>query len=114
MHKQLGKITSVHFGKGGYQDCQFGLFINLEFIGSGCCAQIVSGWDAASMPRSEYAKWTEEDRSKGHDELCRKVSQLIKDAQVDHVQQLINKPVEATFDSPFGQLTDWRILTEVI
>jgi hypothetical protein len=47
--------------------------------------------------------------------MCRKVSQLLKDAKVDSVDQLLGKPIEAEFDQGgCGQLKDWRILKEVL
>jgi hypothetical protein len=114
MHKELGKISKVSFGKGGYQESQFGLFLQFSFKGSGVNTSVDSGWDAATMECSENARWGESDRSKGHDDLCRKVSHLLKDANVDSVDKLEGKPIECTFDSPCGKLTDWRILTEVL
>ena len=114
MDKQLGKISAARFGKGGYQECQFGLFLTFDFNGSGCGACVVSGWDSASMECSDHCEWSESDRAKGHDDVCRKVSQLLKDAKIESVDELKGKPIEATFDSLLGKLTDWRILTEVL
>jgi len=115
MRKELGKISKVTFGKGGYQECQFGLFIHFEFKGSGCFTSVESGWDAESIKHSDNCKWSEQDRANGHDELCRKVSKILKDAKVDSVHELEGKPIEAQFDEVgFGTLKDWRILTEVL
>ena len=115
METRLGKIRKVTFGKGGYQECQFGLFLHFDFGGSGCFASVDAGWDAATMECTERCKWSEEDRSKGHDKLCRKLSQILKDAKVDSVHELEGKPIEAQFDKVgFGTLKDWRILTEVL
>jgi hypothetical protein len=115
MEKRLGKIAKVTFGKGGYQDAQFGLSLCFDFDGSRCQTQIGSAWDAATIDCSSHCKWSEEDRAKGHDEMCRKVSQLLKDAKVDSVDQLLGKPIEAEFDQGgCGQLKDWRILKEVL
>ena len=115
METRLGKISKVTFGKGGYHEVQFGLFINLEFKGMDCYTSIISGWDAESLLPVEGCVWSEEDRSKGHDEICRKISKLLKDAKVESVHELKGKPIQATFeDGGFGQLKDWRILTEVL
>lgn len=115
METKLGKISKVTFGLGGYQEAQFGLFIYLEFKPSGCTTAIISGWDTESIEHSEGCQWSEEDRAKGHDDLCRKISKLLKDAKVKSVHELKEKPIEATFeDGGFGKLKDWRILTEVL
>ena len=115
METRLGKITKATFGKGGHQECQFGLFLHFAFVGYGCFTSVDAGWDAATMECTKHCKWSEEDRSKGHDELCRKLSQILEDAGVDSVHQLEGKPIEAQFDEVgTGTLKDWRILTEVL
>lgn len=111
MEKRLGKITSVRFGLGGYQDACLGLSVSLG-DGSWGVGDFKGTWDAESIKRSEYTKWTEEDRSKGYDETMRFVSKLLKEAKVDSVDKLKDIPVEVTFDG--NMLKEWRILTEVI
>ena len=111
MEKRLGKITSVRFGLGGYQDACLGLSVSLG-DGSWGVGDFKGTWDAESIKRSEYAKWTEEDRSKGYDETMRFLSKLLKEAKVDSVDKLKDVPVEVTFDG--NVLKEWRILTEVI
>jgi hypothetical protein len=98
MEKKLGKITSVKFGLGGYQDAMLGLSVGLG-DGSWGVGDFKGMWDAESVKRSDYTKWTEEDRSKGYDETMRYLSTLLKDAEV-------------TFDGVM--LKEWRILTEVL
>jgi len=49
LEKQLMKISSCRFGLGGYQDCQFGLFLNFESKGTGVSAFITGGWDYESI-----------------------------------------------------------------
>lgn len=112
LKSKLGKIESVTFGRGGYQDAMFGLAVTLTMKGSGVNDFVGGAWDPATMPRSERAQWTEEDRSNELVEMCRKVSKLLSDANVDDVTKLVGKPVEVTFEGSL--LKSWRILTEVI
>ena len=111
MEKKLGKITSVRFGLGGYQSACLGLTVTLGTDGWSV-GDFKGTWDAESIKRSEYTKWTEEERSKGYDETMRYLSKLLKDAKVDSVDKLKDVPVEVTFDG--NMLKEWRILTEVI
>lgn len=111
MEKRLGKITSVRFGHGGYQDAMLGLSITLG-DGSWGVGDFKGNWDAELIKHTEHTKWTEEDRSKGYDETMRFISKLLKEANVDTVDKLKDIPVEVTFDG--NLLKEWRILTEVI
>ena len=111
MEKRLGKIASVRFGLGGYQDACLGITVTLT-DGSWAVGDFKGTWDAESIKRNEYTKWTEEDRSKGYDETMRFISKLLKEAKVDSVDKLKDIPVEVTFDG--NLLKEWRILTEVL
>lgn len=111
MEKRLGKIESIRFGVGGYQDCQLGVHVTLG-NGSWGVGDSRSVWDPERIKCSEHAKWTEEDRDKGMTEVMRYLSTLLKDAKVDSVDQLKGKPVEVTFEG--NLLKEWRILTEVL
>lgn len=111
MRTELGKIMSVSFGIGGYQDCMLGLHVTLggESWGVGSTQ---SAWDAERIKHSEHCKWTEEDRSKQYDQIMRYVSSLLKQAKVDSVDKLKGIPVEVTFDG--NVLNSWRVLSEVL
>tara|TARA_B110000503_G_scaffold116513_1_gene175705 strand:+ start:3123 stop:3458 length:336 start_codon:yes stop_codon:yes gene_type:complete len=111
MEKKLGKIEKVSFGLGGYQNVQLGISLTLG-NGTWGVGDFKGDWDAESIKRSEYTQWTEEDRSKSYDETMRYVSKLLKEAKVDSVDKLKDKPIEATFDG--NTLKEWRILTEVL
>ncbi len=111
MEKQLGKLSKVKFGLGGYQGVQFGLSVTIEGKGWGV-GDFKGGWDCENIKHTEHTKWTEEDRAKTHDELIRYISKLLKDAKVDSVDKLEGIPVEATMDG--NMLKEWRILTEVL
>lgn len=107
--KYLGKISSVSFGKGGYQDCMFGLTLSFEMSGGGISAFINGGW---TLERSPDAKWTEEDRSRQQAEMVKKMIQIMKDAKVDEVYKLKGIPVEVTVENM--TFKDFRILKEVL
>lgn len=112
MSKKLGKIQSVRFGFGGYQDGQFGLSLTLGGKSWGVQTFIGGAW-CLSIKVTEYTKWTEQDRDSEYAEMCRKIDKLMSDAKVDDVAKLKNIPIEAEFDDS-RTLKDWRILTEVI
>ena len=111
METKLGKLENVKFGLGGYQDACLGLTVTISGDGWGVCDN-KSTWDVSQIECSDSCKWTEEDRSKGYDEIMRFVSSLLSDAKVSSVDLLNGKPVEAIFDGMM--LKSWRILTEVI
>jgi len=111
METKLGKLSNVNFGLGGYQDACLGISVTISGDGWGV-GDNKSAWDANQIKCSDRCKWTEEDRSKGYDDVMRYVSDLLSAAKVSHVNDLNGKPVEATFDEM--TLKSWRILTEVI
>lgn len=112
VEKLLGKIASIHFGLGGYQDVQLGLSVSLE--GNGWCTNTFIGiWDYSYIPSPiELHKWTEEDRTNNLIKVNRRISELLKQAKVPTIDKLKNIPIEATFECE--TLKDWRILTEVL
>ncbi len=111
MEKKLGKIESVRFGHGGYQDACIGLSVTLG-NGSWGVGDFKGAWDPEKIKRSEHTKWTEKERSENLVDLMWFVSKLLKEAKVDSVDKLKNIPVEVTFDGMM--LKEWRILTEVL
>ncbi len=111
MDRRLGKIEKVSFGLGGYNSSMLGISFTLG-NGSWGVGDFKGYWDAQQIEWSKHAKWTEEDRSKSYDETLRYISKLLKEAKVDSVDALKNKPIEATFDGNI--LKEWRILTEVL
>jgi len=114
MHKRLGKIKKCWVGIGGYQDAMLGIFFSLEFGSLGCHTE-KAWWDPNLIECSERAKWTEEDRSRHHDEVMRYISELLKAAKKQDVCDLAGTPIEAEFEGGgFGSFKKFRILTEVI
>ena len=111
MEKRLGKIQSIKFGIGGYQDAMIGLHITLGSTGWGV-TDTKSAWDAETVQHTEHCKWTEKDRDAQYAEILRYVSKLLNEANVTNVNDLKGKPVEVTFNG--NLLKEWRILTEVL
>jgi hypothetical protein len=111
--KELMKIRSVSFGLGGYQGCQFGLFLDFEQKGgSGVSDFVTGGWDYQSIKVDEYTKWTEKERDHEMTLMCKTISKILSAAKVNDVQHLKGKPVEVVIEG--NMLKSWRILEEVI
>lgn len=112
VEKLLGKIASIHYGLGGYQDVQLGLSVSLEGKGWGTNT-FIGIWDYSHIPSpTDVYKWTEGDRTNKLIEVNRKISELLKQAKVSTIDQLKGIPIEARFEC--NTLKDWRILTEVL
>jgi len=111
MEKKLGKIQSVEFGIGGYQDAMIGIHVTLGGDGWGV-GHSTSEWDANIIDCTEHSKWTEADRSRKYDEIIRYISGLLKQAKVGSVDKLKGIPIECTFDG--NLLKGWKILEEVL
>ena len=112
MNKELGKIKSVRFGIGGYQDAQIGVFFSLQIGHSSGVSDNRSGWDSNIIKCDERSQWTEVDRSETYNKIVRYVSDLLAAAKVDSIDDLVNIPIELTMDNM--TLKSWRILTEVL
>ena len=110
MRKQIGKIQAISFGMGGYQDAMIGISVTLG--SNKDCWGVGDFKGAFGRERSEYAKWTEEDRIKQLGEMVMWAHKLMQQANVENLNDLVDKPVEVTFDG--NRLKSWRILTEVI
>jgi hypothetical protein len=108
----LGKITATRFGRGGYQDCQFGLEVALSSKSGDCLDFVSGGWDYEQISPTETSEWTEDDRATSMSSMCRSVSRILESARVSDVSGLKGKPVEIVFEN--NQLKSWRILTEVL
>jgi len=105
---ELGKISYIALGYGGYQDAMIGLTVCLEGKGWGT-NDFIGTW---AGKRSEGAKWTEQDRDTTFAGIINKVETLLKQTKVQSLERLNGKPVECTFDDQ--RLVSWRILEEVL
>lgn len=109
---KLGKIISVSFGYGGYENACLGLTIVLGSEKAWVTQEFSGTWDSELYKPTEYTEWTEEDRDRTYSQTMRYLSKLLRDANVSSVEQLKNVPVEVKFKE--NKLYQWRILREVI
>lgn len=106
--KELGKIVSASFGMGGYQDCMIGLNLTFGGKGWGVC-KFYGSW---AIERSEYAKWSEDERVREVGSAGMKLAELLQKTNKRDVSQLAGTPVEVTFEG--NELKAWRLLEEVL
>lgn len=109
--KKLGKIESVRFGHGGYQDAMIGIHVTLAGKGWGVNDSRCF-WAPSIIECHDNAQWTEEDRSSRFADNVRYIDQLLEAAKKRTIDQLVGVPIEASFTG--NTLTEWRVLTEVI
>lgn len=118
MHKELGKIESVHFGYGGYQDCQIVFELRLKVRTLNSHKVFECGWGHLTredlVKAGSNYKWTHDDRIKQIGNATWEVFTLMKAAKVKSFDELVGVPIEATFDSPCGRLLSVRPLEEVL
>jgi hypothetical protein len=108
-NKKLAKIKSAKLtSRGGYQEAMLGF--QFEFSGKGW--GIGDFWGFWGIERSEYCKWSEEDRTKYFGETMMRINNILKDANVSSLDQLEGIPVEITTENM--TLKEWRILKEVL
>jgi hypothetical protein len=105
---ELGRIQKISFGWGGYQDAMIGVSITIGGQLWGC-GNFKGAW---GTDRSEYTRWSEEDRLRQLGQACMWVRELLTKAKVQTLDQLQGVPIEATFDG--NLLESWRILDEVL
>ncbi len=105
--KELGKITFAEFGV--FRDYPF-------LIGLQLCFKLESGEisDGGNyiVNINPKCKWEWLDREETIAKSIEKVNQILEDAKVDYVSELLNKPVEVTMEN--NRFKDFRILTEVL
>ena len=112
MTESLGKIEDIYFGLGGYSNKCIGLYITLsgDDLGVNVCKE---AWDAATVEYTSSRHWTEKDRLRVYADIVRTVSFLLADAKVTRIEELVGKPIKATFDE-LGKVIDWRIIKEAL
>lgn len=109
MTEQLGKIISVKYGSGGYDDACHGLTVELA-IGDG--GSRVGDFKGNWTNYPTHAKYTLEEWKQSHLEATLWIMELMKQAKVNDVTKLAGKPVAITLEH--NTLKSWRILTEVL
>jgi len=105
---KLGKIQSVKFGSGGYDDAMFGISFTLGGDSWGV-GDFKGQWSGDPI---RGAEWTKEDRQERFGEIMVWIMELMATAKVNDITRLAGIPVEVTFDG--NTLKSWRILTEVL
>lgn len=108
----LGKIQSVEFGFGGYQNAMMGVSFTLGSDKDGWDCGDFKGWWEIGITVSEHTKWSEEDRNKSYSDTVRFINQLLIDAKKRYLHELKGMPVEVIFENM--KLKSWRILKEVV
>lgn len=102
---ELGKIESVDFGLSR----GFLLGLKLTFHFGSCCGTFFD----FSINMSDQCKWKDiEEKHIAGIEILQIIKDILDDAKVDDVQQLVNIPVEIYTDTM--EVRGFRILKEVL
>lgn len=105
--KELGKIIFAEYGI--LKGCPNLIGLQLGFsIG---CKKVDDGGKYTVNVGTE-CKREDLNREETITESIEKVNQILKDAKVNYVSELLNKPVEVTIEN--NTFKDFRILTEVL
>ena len=105
--KELGKIICAEYGI--LKGCPNLIGLQLGFsIG---CKKVDDGGKYTVNVGTE-CKREDLNREETITESIEKVNQILKDAKVNYVSELLNKPVEVTIEN--NTFKDFRILTEVL
>lgn len=105
--KELGKITFAEFGTIRDYPFLIGLQLGFSMGGSG-----VMDGGKYTVNISPECKWKELNREATITKSIEEVDRILKDAKVNYVSELVNKPVEVTMEN--NTFKDFRILTEVL
>jgi len=107
MTKELGKITRVTLGYGGYQDAQFGFSFEIK-----CGVNTTGDFWGTWGERPESAKYSMYEWREAWVEAMLRMKKRMEEAHAKNMEEMVGKPVEVFFDG--DRMTGWRILTEVI
>ena len=107
IEKMLGKIDFAEYGT--IKDYPFLIGLQLGFTMSGC--GIMDG-GKYTVNISEQCRWEKSEREVAVTVSVEKIYKLLKEAKVNYVSELKNKPVEVTIEN--NTFKDFRILTEVL
>lgn len=105
--KELGKITFAEFGTIRDYPFLIGLQLGFRMGGSG-----VMDGGKYTVNISPECKWKDLNREETITKYIEEVNRILKDAKVNYVSELLNKPVEVTIED--DRFKDFRILTEVL
>lgn len=106
--KMLGKITLAEYGT--VKDYPFLIGLQLDFqladkTSIGCGAKY-------TVNISSQCKWEPDERNYVIVKSIEEVYKILKDAKVNYISDLVNKPVEVTIEK--NTFKGFRILTEVL
>lgn len=110
--KLLGKIHSINFGFGGYDDSMIGFSIVLSGEGWGV-GDFRGCWGPQADTDDASGKWTANERASVYAETVAWAGYLLRDAKKKNLNELAGTPVEVVFAKD-GSLVSWRILKEVL
>lgn len=105
--KFLGKIDFAEFGTLPERPFLMGLHLGFQMSGQGVCS---GGKYTVNI--SEQCRWTNSEREHAITLSLECLAQILKEAKVNYVSELLNKPVKVTIDN--NHFSDFRILTEVL
>ena len=106
--KYLGKITNAEFGT--IKDYPFLIGLRLVFSMGG---YVCSDGGKYTVNIDSECKWNDEnERQATITKYIEKIYEILNDAKVNYVSELIGKPVEVTIED--NTFKDFRILTEVL
>ena len=89
VRKELGKIQSVRFGMGGYQDAMIGIQFDLGGQGWG-----VSDFWGYWAEYSSNCKWSLSEQRDYLGDIVLKINKLFKEANKTDINKLVGVPVE--------------------
>lgn len=105
--RELGKIDFAEYGT--IKDHPFLMGLQLGFSMGGC--GVMDG-GKYTVNISKECRWEKSERLDAITSSVEKVYRILNDAKVNHVSQLVGKPVEVTIEG--NTFKDFRILTEVL
>ena len=106
--KILGKINFAEYGT--IRDYPFLIGLQLGFKLADSSGIMDGGSNTVNITKE--CRWEKSERESAITVSVEKVYQILKDAKVNYVSELVNKPVEVTIDK--NCFKDFRILTEVL
>ena len=105
--KYLGMIEWAEFGTVNGYPFLFGLQLRFKFDGS----QHIYNGSLHTVNISKNCSW-KQNREQVITKLVEDIHDILKEAKVNYVSELIGKPVEITLEN--DRFSDFRILTEVL
>ena len=104
---RLGKITNAEYGK--VRDYPFLFGLQLSFSMDNSC---VSDGGVYTHNISKSCRWSEEDRAAAFMKQAEDINEILSDAKVNCISQLVGKPVEIALED--RTFRSFRILKEVL